>query len=178
MLDTTENKYLIILGGLPGTGKTTIARLLSEKIGAMHLRIDTIEASIKRSFPNTNDLKEAGYLIAYDLAKDNLRLGHVVIADSVNPIQITRKAWRNVATESHTDFIEIEFICSDSIEHKNRIETRSSDITGQILPTWEKVQNRDYQSWNLKGLQIDTATSSPESCVDEIIKYLKVVKLL
>ncbi|MEU6773507.1 AAA family ATPase [Streptomyces sp. NPDC046759] len=37
------------MGGLPGTGKTTHARLLAARIGAVHLRVDTIEQAIVRS---------------------------------------------------------------------------------------------------------------------------------
>jgi predicted kinase len=40
---------LIIFGGLPGTGKTTIARALAHQIGAVHLRIDSIEQAIRDS---------------------------------------------------------------------------------------------------------------------------------
>ena len=40
---------LIVLAGLPGTGKTTLARRLCERLAAFHLRIDTIEAALKRS---------------------------------------------------------------------------------------------------------------------------------
>ena len=41
---------------------------------------------------------DSGYRAAYAVAEDNLRLGHVVIADSVNPWPVTREAWRAVAT--------------------------------------------------------------------------------
>lgn len=37
------------IGGLPGTGKATLARLLAARIGAVHLRVDTIEQAIVRS---------------------------------------------------------------------------------------------------------------------------------
>jgi len=37
---------LTIFGGLPGTGKTTIARELARQTGAIHLRIDSIEQAI------------------------------------------------------------------------------------------------------------------------------------
>ena len=40
---------LIIFGGLPGTGKTAIARELARQIGAVHLRIDSIEQVIQDS---------------------------------------------------------------------------------------------------------------------------------
>ena len=75
---------LIILAGLPGTGKTTIARGLARQLGAVHIRIDSIEQAIRGSGVLVASLDDAGYRAAYAVAADNLRLGHTVIADSVN----------------------------------------------------------------------------------------------
>ena len=40
---------LLIFGGLPGTGKSTIARLLAARLGAVWLRIDSIEQALIRA---------------------------------------------------------------------------------------------------------------------------------
>jgi predicted kinase len=88
---------LIILAGLPGAGKTTVARELARQIGAMHLRIDSIEQAIRASATPSQPLNDAGYRVAYAVAEDNLRIGRTVIADSVNPLQLTRDAWLDVA---------------------------------------------------------------------------------
>jgi hypothetical protein len=40
---------LIVMAGLPATGKTTIARELARPLGAVHVRIDTIEHAIRQS---------------------------------------------------------------------------------------------------------------------------------
>ncbi|WP_442951312.1 AAA family ATPase [Paenarthrobacter sp. Z7-10] len=40
---------LIIVAGLPGTGKTTLARPLSERLAACYLRVDAIETAIART---------------------------------------------------------------------------------------------------------------------------------
>jgi len=61
-----------------------------------------------------------------------------VIADTVNPIQVTRQAWRKVAESLETPFVEIEVVCSDDREHRHRIETRVADIPGFVLPSWER----------------------------------------
>ena len=89
----------IIFAGLPGTGKSTIAQNVADHLKSIYLRIDSIEQAVRSSGILTpeGDMGPAGYMAACRIAADNLRLGHTVIADSVNPIKITRDAYRDVA---------------------------------------------------------------------------------
>jgi predicted kinase len=151
---------LFIFAGLPGTGKTELSTYLAQKIGATHLRIDTIEQSLRDSGLTLTGPE--GYLIAYSLAADNLRLGLPVVADSVNPLDITRQAWREVATQVGAPFREIEVICSDKTEHRRRVETRKIGIPGFKPPTWQEVVEREYDLWGEEHIVIDTAGQTPE----------------
>ena len=171
-----KNPVLIIFGGLPGSGKTTIARTLAQKIKAVYLRIDTIETALKKSSLKITDVAEAGYYAAFDIAKDNLDLGHIVVADSVNACPLSRDAWQNVARSTKKDFIEIEVFCSDPVEHKKRIQERVIDIKELIPPTWEQVQARDYHYWDVKGLRIDTAKQSVDAALEAIVAFLEIRK--
>ena len=92
-------------------GKTAIATALAQAIGAVHLRIDSIEQALRNSDVAISGPE--GYVVAYAVAEDNLRLGHTVIADSVNPVEVTRSAWREVARRAGKRCIEIEIVCSD-----------------------------------------------------------------
>lgn len=162
---------LIILGGLPGTGKTTIAKQLAKHLKAVYLRVDTVEQVLKRA-NHIEVIGPEGYLICYGIAVDNLRLGQFFIADSVNPIAVTRKDWQQVAKEANVKFIEVELVCSDTLSHKSRIETRKADIPEHRLPCWQDVLNREYEPWESKSLSIDTSKYSVDESVKIILDYI------
>jgi predicted kinase len=155
---------LIIFGGMPGVGKTMIARELARQIGATHVRIDSIEEAIRNHRTITRSLDEAGYVVAYAIARDNLDIGQTVIADCVNPLPVTRDSWLEIGRQAQVDAIEVEVICSDPLEHRRRVEMRASD-SALKLPTWDEVVTREYQSWNREHVVLDTANRSVEESV-------------
>ena len=163
---------LIIFAGLSGVGKSTLARELAHQLGAVYLRIDSIEQAL-RSSGLVSRMADSGYCVAYALAEDNLRQGRSLVADSVNPLSITRDAWLDVAKRCGVRAHEVEVQCSDVNEHRRRVETRTSDIPGLILPTWNEVVSREYHPWTREHLVIDTATCSVAESVTEILKRLK-----
>jgi predicted kinase len=164
---------LIIFGGLPGVGKTVIARELARQIGAVYLRIDAIEQAIRDSGTLAQPLNDGGYRVAYAIAEDNLRLGRTVVGDSVNPLSVTREAWVEVAKRARVRALEIEVKCSDLSEHRRRVETRASDISGLRLPTWEEVVSRAYDCWDHDHFVIDTAVGTIEESVATIREMLR-----
>src|SRR5688500_478000 len=76
---------LISFSGLPGVGKTTVARALAQEIRAVYIRVDSIEVALRSSSLQIHPAEDAGYLAAVAVAKDNLMHGLDVVADSVNP---------------------------------------------------------------------------------------------
>jgi predicted kinase len=160
---------LVVFSGLPGVGKTTVARAFAQECGATFLRIDTIEQALRGSGMLTTDVGAAGYLIAYALAETNLRIGATVVGDAVNPIRDARNSWRKIARETESAFYEIEVICSDAEEHRRRVQTRASDIAGLKLPTWQDVTERAYEPWDRQRLVLDTAHRS----LDDLLRQVR-----
>ena len=158
---------LIVLSGLPGTGKTTIARALARELAAVYLRIDSIEQALRDGGLRVGG---EGYSVARAVAEDNLRLGRTVIADCVNPWPLTRSAWHDVAERAGVVAIDVELVCSDADEHRRRVEGRTADIDGHRLPTWQEVVERDYRVWEGERLVIDTARLSVDACVRAIFE--------
>jgi predicted kinase len=155
---------LIVLSGLPGVGKTAIASELAPLLCAVHIRIDSIEQAIRESGVVAISLDDAGYRVGYAVAEDNLRLGRIVIADSVNPWPVTREAWREVAVRAQAAVVDVEVICTDHREHRRRVEQR---LPGGG-PTWEEVVSRDYRAWDRDHVVIDTAGRSVGQCVAQL----------
>ena len=159
---------LVVLGGLPGTGKTTLGKALATKRSATYVRVDEIEHALTRHARLGPDIGSAGYVVAFAVAASNLRLGKLVIADSVNPVPESRQGWRDVAYGEAVPLIEIEIICSDGTEHRRRVETRTADIAGFKLPSWSSVMGRDYVPWTSPRLVVDTALLTPNEAVAAI----------
>ena len=124
---TSGQPILIVFGGLPGTGKTTLSRELTRRLLASYIRVDAIEQTLRAA---GHDVGPMGYVIANALAAENLRLGRVVVADSVNPVLASREGWRQTALQSSARIAEIEVICSDVALHRRRAEARTPDIAG------------------------------------------------
>ncbi len=85
--------HKILIMGLPGTGKTTLARCLAPKLTAVHFNADEVRATISRDlgFTLADRIEQARRMGALcDKAVDS---GRTAIADFVCPTPATRAAF-------------------------------------------------------------------------------------
>jgi predicted kinase len=159
---------LVVIGGLPATGKSTIATTLARRTSTSYLRVDRIEQAIVAWSALSHPLGPVGYAVAHALAREQLELGLDLIVECVNPTALTRDGWVGTAKAAGAELVEIEVICSDEDEHRRRAEVRSSDVEGLVKPAWAAITEREYEPWLRRPLVVDSAITSPDSAAQKI----------
>lgn len=164
---------LLVFGGLPGTGKTTLSRWIAVRLGAVYLRIDAIEQAMRAA--GAERIGPAGYAVANAVAASNLGLGLSVVADGVNPVRESRQAWRQLAVRGSARLVDIQLVCSDAAEHRRRVESRVADIPGHALPDWEAVLRREFEPRDDDPLVLDTAGQTPAELAERCEAHIRAI---
>ena len=170
---------LIAMAGLPGTGKSTIAEVLSARLGATIVSVDPIESSILRAgIDSDQPTGLAAYLVAETLAEQVLQSGHSVIVDAVNAVEPARLQWRDLAARSDVPLRVLEVVCSDADVHRERLEKRVRNLPGFEEPSWRAVEQslEDYQEWKgdcaeLPRVTLDSVNTLGQN-VDAALRFL------
>jgi predicted kinase len=165
---------LIVFAGLPGTGKTTLARQIAAERRATLLRVDVIEAAVVRSGTATHPVNEVGYLVMRDIAAGNLAIGGDVLIDAVNSVTEARDIWVELAATEGVPLRTVEVVLADTEEHRRRVEQRVGDLVAGHVPTWAQVLAREYEPWDEAKHGARLVVDSGESAVAlaEIRGYL------
>jgi predicted kinase len=141
---------LVVLTGLPGTGKSAVADALGAAIPAPVFARDRIEAALWAGGLSAElGAGRAAYDVMTALADEQLTVGQPVVLDSVATTATIRDAWRAVATRHAVPMRVIECVCSDAAVHRSRLEQRHRDISGWYELSWsdvEEVASR-YEPW-------------------------------
>jgi len=165
---------VIVISGLPGSGKSTIAEGVAGKLMLPIFSVDPIESSIiksgiKRSFESGL----AAYLVAETLADEQLSLGLSVIIDAVNPVRESRDMWQNLSNKHNSKLIIIECVLDPDL-HKKRIESRIRNLHGISEVSWSDVENRrnEYLAWEDERLVLDTSNTR-EINMGKALEYIE-----
>ncbi|MER7072122.1 AAA family ATPase [Terrabacter sp. NPDC000476] len=142
---TVPTATLTVVSGRPGTGKTTLAKELARRRRSCYLRVDAAETALARSGLQVG---AEGYAVIHEIAVSNLLLGIDVVVDAVNPVPEARAGWRDAAARGGAGLVQVETWLAEAGEHRRRVEARTPDMPGQLVPTWDEVVNQPWVPWD------------------------------
>ncbi len=149
---------LVAFGGLMGTGKSTMARGLSEALGWEWLRSDVFRKELAKIPPVEHrfeefqqgiyspDFSSRTYGALFERALEFLRSGRSVILDGSFRTQKDREQARDLASNARADFLLVECQCSEE-EIQRRLISRAGKAGEPSDGRWEIFhdQKRNYE---------------------------------
>ena len=150
---------LLVISGLPGTGKSAAAAAIAAEMQAVHLSIDQVEdAMLGAGLPHDWTTGVAAYEAVRAAAEQNLELGHSVVVDAVNDSAEARGTWVNAAAATGADLLFVVLTPPPPGEHQRRLSARQRRLAHLPEPTWEQVQARAgaYEGWSVDHVVVDS----------------------
>lgn len=92
--------HLLVLCGLPFSGKSTLGRALAERLGAIHVEVDRLHADVADALEGRRIERQewiAAYQAAYREVEAALSDGRVVVFDAVSYRRVQRDRVRRIA---------------------------------------------------------------------------------
>jgi aminoglycoside phosphotransferase family enzyme/predicted kinase len=167
---------LVVVGGLPGTGKTTLALALGDALGATALRSDEIRKELAGLPANrparacygmgiyTPQVTAATYRAMLSRARVALELGETVVLDASFTEETWRAAARALAADTDADIVELRCsapagVADERIRQRLAAGGDASDATPEIAAImaaaevpWPSAHTVDMASGPAAGL--------------------------
>lgn len=188
-MQNNNHPFLILTCGLTGTGKSTIAAAVAERMGVALLRSDVLRKELAGMPENGHDTAGFGegiysedyfektYALLFEKGRHFLEKGGHVILDASFKKQRYRQEARQLAEDAGALFLVIECTCPEE-ETRRRLDSRNVEKIDISNGRWEiyKAQKADFEAVDeiseSEHLILDT-NESMEGNINKVLKRLE-----
>jgi aminoglycoside phosphotransferase family enzyme/predicted kinase len=166
-----HSPMVLVVGGLAGTGKTTLAVALAEALGAELLRTDVLRKELFGAGPHAasadggiyqREARERVYAELHRRAAELHTQGISVVLDGTfSTLDLLRQA-QQLTTNPRGSFLAIECVCRPEIAHQ-RISRRLTEgrDASDARPEIYEIQRMRWEAWPADVPQVRVDTELP-----------------
>lgn len=162
---------IVIIIGLPGTGKTTFSKALAQEIGAIHLNTDILRDELDLRGQYDRNTKLLIYELLQAKVAQAINAKKDIIVDGTFYKKILRDDYFELAHKNQVPIYWIELKatedCIRSRVAKKRIYSEADfQVYLKVKAKFEPMEEDHLQVWN-------NNSSSMEDCLLEALQYLE-----
>ncbi|MBD3210209.1 AAA family ATPase [Candidatus Micrarchaeota archaeon] len=163
---------LVIVCGLPGTGKSTLSQLLAGQLPAEHLNSDTLRKQMFKNPDYSEEEKEKVYHEMAVRAESLLSSGKNAILDATFYKRKYRKMMADVAGAQDAEVYRIECALPEK-ETRKRLEKRKELGKGPSDADYDVYQSLkdEFEPLEGKHLKID-CSADEEEALRKVMEFL------
>ena len=159
---------LIMIGGLPGSGKSYLAKALSNKVNAVHINSDVV----RKEMNNLGKYETTDKNLVYNQMKQRLisilDRGSNVIVDTTFYKKSLRTEIVEIAKDRKCKPYFILVTADDEII-KKRVSVKRKDSEANF-EVYKKLK-KQFEPINIDYLEIDTSKEGLMSSIEKIVNY-------
>ena len=161
---------LIVIFGLPGTGKTTFATLLANHLGLKHYNTDIIRSFSGKSHQYDEENKALIYDRMLHLTRAELEKGKSVVVDATFYKRNLRKRFKDLAKEFDATVKWIEVCASEDVVKKRISKKRK--YSEADYPVYQKIKSQ-FEPMEEEYVQVFSDQNETPAMVKKVIKYIE-----
>lgn len=150
---------LILFTGLPGSGKTTLARAFAARMNAVHLNSDTLRQEMGLQGKYAAADKEKVYEALLKKTEETLQSGKTVVVDSTFYKESVRAPFRRIAASLHLPLHWIEVTAPEAVI-RERLQHPRPDSEADFT-VYQKIRDA-YEPLAEPHLTLHSDEATPE----------------
>ena len=150
-----EDGLLVLVCGLPGVGKTTVASTIAERIDGAHLRTDVIRKELVPEPEYTPAETQRVYEEMLERARDAVEAGGSVVVDGTFKNQTFRERAVETANAGGSGFRMVKVECSTDVVRR-RIANRENDASDADFEVHTMYRDR-FEPVSMEHVVVDNS---------------------
>lgn len=161
---------LILIAGLPGTGKTTLAKAFTDATGAVHLNSDVLRRDLGLMGDYRPETKAHVYAQLLARAREALLQGKTVVVDSTFYKESIRSPFIELASACKIPIYWVETTASEAVLRQRLSQPRPDSEADYSVYETIKTQ---FEPLPKNKLMIHTDEKDLTAAVAKISKYIE-----